>query len=92
MRYCTAKKDEYVFKQGDPSSSYYIILEGTCTVIINGEEKKQLNFGDSFGDLGIIYNAPRSASIFASSNCLFAEMNQSSFKKITEDLNSMYEK
>lgn len=61
-------------------------------MLINGEQKRKLGFGDSFGDLGIIYNAPRSASIFADSYCLFAELNQSSFKKITEEINQMCEK
>ena len=26
MRYCKAEKGSYIFKQGDPSFSYYIIL------------------------------------------------------------------
>jgi CRP-like cAMP-binding protein len=36
MKYCTAKKGDYIFKQGDPSFSYYIILEGKCSVHIDG--------------------------------------------------------
>ena len=64
MQYCTAAKNTYIFKQGDPSFSYYIILSGKCRVEINGKPKRTLTFGDSFGDLGIVYNAPRSASIY----------------------------
>lgn len=45
--------------------------------------------GSSFGDLGIIYNAPRSASIFAETECLFAELNSKTFRKIINDLNSI---
>lgn len=32
LRPCKADKGEYVFKQGDKSGSYYIILEGTCQI------------------------------------------------------------
>ena len=35
----------------------------------NGEKKRTLTYGDSFGDLGIVYNAPRSASVLALTDC-----------------------
>ena len=69
MKSCIAYKKTYIFKQGDSSAAYYIILEGVCHVEINSEKKRTLAFGDSFGDLGIIYNAPRSASVFAVTDC-----------------------
>lgn len=47
-----------------------------------------MTFGDSFGDLGIVYSAPRSASVLALSKCYFVEMNRKVFKKVMEDLNS----
>lgn len=65
MRFCKASAGTYIFKQGDPSFSYYVILEGKCSVFIDNEMKRSLEPGTSFGDLGIIYNAPRSASILA---------------------------
>lgn len=91
MKMCVAKKNTYIFKQSDPSFSYYIILEGECRVDINDKPKKRLVMGDSFGDLGIIYTAPRSASIFALEECVLAELNRSTFRKIIADLNSIQE-
>lgn len=32
MEYCTANKNTYIFKKGDPSFSFYIILSGKCVV------------------------------------------------------------
>ena len=69
MRPCSASRNSYIFRQGDKSGAYYIILEGVCQVEINGERKRTLTYGDSFGDLGIIYNAPRSASVLAVTDC-----------------------
>ena len=69
MRPCSASRGNYIFKQGDKSGAYYILLEGVCQVEINGEKKRTLTYGDTFGDLGIIYNAPRSASIRALTDC-----------------------
>jgi CRP-like cAMP-binding protein len=42
MRFCEAKAGEFIFKQGDPSFSYYIILQGQCKVIIDDDFKKIL--------------------------------------------------
>lgn len=82
MRPCTAAKDTYIFKQGDVAGSYYIILEGSCAVEINNKERRRLEFGDSFGDLGIIYQAPRSASIKALEDCHLVEIGRTAFKKV----------
>ena len=72
MKMCKTDPNTYIFKQSDPSFSYYVILEGQCRVQINKIKKKRLIPGDSFGDLGIVYSAPRSASIFSEGECLLA--------------------
>ena len=51
---------------------------------INGQAKRKLGFGDSFGDLGIIYKAPRSASVKAVQECQLVEMGRKAFKKVTD--------
>lgn len=92
MKPCQALRNNYVFRQGDKSGSYYIILEGVCQVEINGEKRKTLTYGDSFGDLGIIYNAPRSASVLALTDCELVEINRGIFKKVMDDINQLHEK
>lgn len=92
MKPCSALRNNYIFKQGDKSGSYYILLEGACQVEINGEKKRTLNYGDSFGDLGIIYNAPRSASVFALTDCELVEINRNVFKQVMDDINQQHEK
>jgi cGMP-dependent protein kinase len=69
MKPCVAHINTYVFRQGDRSGSYYIILEGLCQIEINNQKKKTLTYGDSFGDLAIVYSAPRSASVLALTDC-----------------------
>ena len=60
-----AESGGYIFRQGDRASAYYVILEGSGMIEINGREIRRLSYGDAFGDLGIIYQAPRSASVRA---------------------------
>lgn len=92
MKPCSAARNSYIFRQGDKSGAYYIILEGVCQVEINGEKKRTLTYGDTFGDLGIIYNAPRSASVLAVTDCELVEISRKIFKKVMEDINQLHDK
>ena len=67
-------KDEYVIKQGTTGTKFYIILRGTVSVEIktiypHGSEwliprtVATLSPGQSFGDLGLLRDQPRNASI-----------------------------
>lgn len=92
MKPCCANRNNYIFKQGDKSGAYYIILQGVCQVEINGEKKRTLTYGDSFGDLGIVYNAPRSASVLAVTDCELVEISRKIFKKVMDDINQLHDK
>lgn len=67
MFYCTTPANEFVFQQGSPGKSFFLLQEGRVQVIIEGQkescEPKILQRGDYFGDLALLYNAPRSAGI-----------------------------
>jgi cGMP-dependent protein kinase len=65
MFYCMVPAGEYIFKQNDKATSYFILENGQCQVIIHDEVKKTITQGQAFGELALLYNAPRSASIKA---------------------------
>jgi cGMP-dependent protein kinase len=75
-----------MFKQNDQGSCFFIIHEGVVEVEINGEIKKQLKPGDSFGELALMYNAPRSASIRAQTTTRFWAIDRRTFKKVVEEV------
>ena len=41
MFYCLVNKGEYIFKQEEPASCFFIIFEGECAIEIDGKPKKQ---------------------------------------------------
>ncbi|EAR85527.2 CGMP-dependent kinase 5-1 (macronuclear) [Tetrahymena thermophila SB210] len=80
MFYCENKSD-FVFKQGDQASTYFIIEKGECQIIINGDVKRTLQHGQCFGELALLYGAPRSASVKALGVCGFWAIDRNTFKK-----------
>ncbi|CAD8186439.1 unnamed protein product [Paramecium pentaurelia] len=87
MFYCTVPDGQFVFKQGDKATSYFLIERGQCQIIINGELKKTLKSGDAFGELAMLYNAPRSASVKAVGDCAFWAIDRNTFRKVVEQQN-----
>jgi cGMP-dependent protein kinase len=86
MFYCQVNDGEFVFKQGDKASSYFLIERGQCQIIINGEVKKTLKASDAFGELSLLYNAPRSASVKTIGDCAFWAIDRNTFRKVIEDI------
>jgi cAMP-dependent protein kinase regulator len=58
---------EFVIREGEAGDCLYIVESGElkCTKVIDGSERflKNYNPGDVFGELALLYNAPRAATI-----------------------------
>ena len=88
MFYCKVEKEKYVFKQGDDASCFFIIDDGRVRVEIDDDIKKSIKNGDYFGELALLYNAPRSASIKTEQESFFWAIDRKTFKKVVEDITS----
>ena len=73
------KSGDMVIKEGDEGDVLYIIDSGTlsCTKIFKGNTDptwlKKYEPGEAFGELALLYNAPRAATITSDGDsCLFA--------------------
>ena len=79
-----AKKGKIIFKQGDPSGFFYILRQGTCKIILNGEPRKVISKGTCFGDTSLMYNTNRDYTVVANEDCFMWTMEKRNFKKILE--------
>ena len=53
-----------ILRQGFTGSSFYIILEGSAVIQVDGKKRESLRPGDFFGELSILNESPRAASSF----------------------------
>ncbi|MGE0529163.1 MAG: cyclic nucleotide-binding domain-containing protein, partial [Bdellovibrionales bacterium] len=75
-------KHQRVFHQGDTSDSLYLILRGSVSVEINGSLVKRLTQGSFFGEIALIANIPRTASITTAEPCVFFKISSDAFWEV----------
>ena len=85
MTYVSTTKNQYVFKQNDKANMFFIVDKGSPHVEIDNNKKKSLSKGDGFGELALLYNAPRSASIKCEETCYFWSLDRKSFRNVRHD-------
>jgi CRP/FNR family transcriptional regulator, cyclic AMP receptor protein len=61
----TYAADEEIVREGSTGTALYIVLSGTARVVRGGEQLGEVNAGDFFGELALIEEHPRSASVIA---------------------------
>ncbi|XP_071817983.1 cAMP-dependent protein kinase type II regulatory subunit-like isoform X3 [Apostichopus japonicus] len=80
-------RGEHIIDEGDDGDNFYVIDSGTFDILkdINGEVKKVGMYDNtgSFGELALMYNTPRAATIVASSdNGIIWALGRDSFRRI----------
>lgn len=65
------KTDEHVIDQGDDGDNFYVIERGTYDILVTKDNQTrsvgQYDNRGSFGELALMYNTPRAATIIATS-------------------------
>jgi len=85
----TVESGTFVIRQGESGDNFYIVESGTLEIYIKdstGEPKRVgnvlLSAGMAFGELALMYNTPRAASIKASSDCVLWQIDRNSYRGI----------
>jgi CRP/FNR family transcriptional regulator, cyclic AMP receptor protein len=58
---------ERILRQGLSATGFYVILEGTADVTIDGVKRSTLHRGDFFGEVSILLGEPPTADVVAAS-------------------------
>ena len=78
------EEGELVISQGDMGSKFYIILDGILVAFQDYEENIVYWYkeGDAFGEIALIKDTPRLASVKALTRARLVYMTQEVFKRI----------
>lgn len=71
-----------VVSQGEAGHTFYIIEEGDAVATKNGVEVMKYSSGDYFGELALINNKPRAATVTAKGNCRMLSIHATAFKRL----------
>ncbi|KAK7203144.1 cyclic nucleotide-binding-like protein [Myxozyma melibiosi] len=84
-----------IIKQGDEGEKFYLIESGSVDYHVNGEKLSSSGAGSSFGELALMYNAPRAATVITTEPCVLWVLDGTTFRRIlmerTASKRSMYE-
>lgn len=77
-------KGTLVMREGDPANNAYLIQSGRVSVFTQREDRKvelaRLDAGDIFGEMALIFDEPRSASVIALDDVTLIAITRKIFK------------
>lgn len=94
MKELVVQSGDKVIEEGAVGDFFYVVEEGSLDVYIRNASSGPSELGDkvftntpgtSFGELALMYNAPRSASIVATTRCTLWALDRVTFRTILLD-------
>jgi CRP/FNR family cyclic AMP-dependent transcriptional regulator len=75
---------EILFKEGDIGDCMYVLLDGTMNIMVAGETVEQSVRGALLGEMALIDDSPRSATVVANEPCRLAKLDERRFNFIVQ--------
>jgi cGMP-dependent protein kinase 1 len=87
MNYYILEKNEFVFQQGNPGFNMFFVASGMVDVLVNEALVKQLNRGDIFGELALIHESGRRATVKTSTKVRLWGLGREMFRSVLKKTN-----
>jgi CRP-like cAMP-binding protein len=71
-----------IVRAGDAGSSFYVLLDGVARVVAPTGRPRRLQAGESFGEMALLDDSPRSAHVVAVDDVLTMTISRSAFGKL----------
>jgi CRP/FNR family cyclic AMP-dependent transcriptional regulator len=84
MKERTFKAGDAVTEEGKGGVGFFIIADGTANVSVGGEQVRTFGAGDYFGEIGLIADIDRTATITAESDLRCYGMTSWDFRPLVE--------
>jgi CRP/FNR family cyclic AMP-dependent transcriptional regulator len=84
MKQRTFKAGETVTSEGQTGVGFFVIEDGEATVTVGGDERRKLGAGDYFGEVALLNESARTATITAESDLRCYGMTAWEFRPLVE--------
>ena len=74
------EQNDYIFEKGDKADKFYVIKKGSVIVWRDEKKIRELEKGNCFGELALLSNEPRSATLQAKESCTLYVLEKKDFK------------
>src|SRR5579884_344606 len=71
-----------IVRAGDPGSGFYVLIDGAVRVVPPSGRPRRLGAGEFFGEMALLDESPRSASVVADGEVLTMTISRSAFSKL----------
>jgi len=85
MKEVVVEAGKRVINQGDPGDFLFVIESGVLDCIKGEQRVKTCRIGDVFGELALLYNCPRAASVDATEDSVLWQLDRDTFTHIVKD-------
>ncbi len=82
MEKFSAPLGEKIIKQGDVGDYLYILKEGSIRYLKDGDEIGIAGPGEVFGEIALLYDCPRAATVVADTECILYRVSREIFRRI----------
>jgi NTE family protein/lysophospholipid hydrolase len=88
MTWLCLRRGQVLCRQGDPSNSFFVVINGRLQVIIQdvqgiSRQVAEVSQGESIGEMGVCTGQPRSATIIASRDSELVQFSKEAYDEFT---------
>eukprot|EP00929_Paragymnodinium_shiwhaense_P065165 TRINITY_DN326_c0_g1_i3.p1 TRINITY_DN326_c0_g1~~TRINITY_DN326_c0_g1_i3.p1 ORF type:complete len:1910 (+),score=270.45 TRINITY_DN326_c0_g1_i3:135-5864(+) len=76
------RKGDQIVREGAAGGFFYVLMSGSVAAYRGKQFIRQQSAGDYFGELALLYEQPRTASIVAAEDCVCAALDRDNFLRL----------
>jgi CRP/FNR family transcriptional regulator, cyclic AMP receptor protein len=78
------KEGKELTRQGAPGREFFVLVDGSADVLRDGKKVNTLGSGDFFGEIALVHQSPRTATVKATSPVRALVVTERNFRRLLE--------